>query len=90
MGTDALIMMGHRAFRVNRAAMSFRRHNERFVREMARHRKDHTEWIQRLRQRIEDLEQIMTDEMDRAGRDKDLGWDTTGLIEEFGREQPEK
>jgi monovalent cation:proton antiporter-2 (CPA2) family protein len=90
MGTDALILMGYRAYRVNRAAMSFRRHNERFVREMAKHRKDHTEWIQRLRQRIEDLEQIMTDEMERTGRDKDLGWDTTGLIEEFGREQAEK
>ena len=32
----------------------------------------------------------MTDEMDRTGKDKDLGWDTTGLIEEFGREQAEK
>jgi monovalent cation:proton antiporter-2 (CPA2) family protein len=89
MGTDALVMMGHRAYRVNRAAMSFRKHNERFVREMAKHRKNHTEWLQRLRQRIEDLEQIMTDEMERTGRDKDLGWDTTGLIEEFGREQAE-
>jgi voltage-gated potassium channel Kch len=90
MGTDALIQMGYRAYQVNRAAMSFRKHNERFVREMAKHRKDHTEWIQRLRQRIEDLEQIMTEEMERTGRDKDLGWDTTGLIEEFGGNPPEK
>jgi hypothetical protein len=57
---------------------------------MAKHRKDNTEWIQRLRQRIEDLEKIMTEETDRTGRDKDLGWDTAGLIEEFGQERKEK
>jgi monovalent cation:proton antiporter-2 (CPA2) family protein len=90
MGTDALTLMGYRAFQVNRAALTFRKHNERFVREMAQHRKDRTEWIRRLRQRIEDLEQIMTEEKDRTGRDKDLGWDTTGLIEEFGAQAPEK
>jgi hypothetical protein len=31
----------------------------------------------------------MTVEMERTGRDKDLGWDTAGLIEEFGN-KPEK
>jgi monovalent cation:proton antiporter-2 (CPA2) family protein len=90
MGTDALTLMGYRAYQVNRAAHSFRKHNERFVREMALHRKDHNEWIRNLRQRIEDLEQIMTEEMDRTGRDKDLGWDTAGLIEEFGKKPQEK
>jgi len=84
-GVDALTYMGYRAFQVNRAAISFKKHNERFVREMAGHRKDHKEWISKLRQRIEDMEQIMTREMDRVGKDKDLGWDTTGLIEEFGK-----
>jgi monovalent cation:proton antiporter-2 (CPA2) family protein len=90
MGTDALIQMGYRAYQVNRSALSFRRHNERFVREMAKHHTDHNEWLQRLRQRIEDLEKIMTEEKERTGRDKDLGWDTTGLIEEFGKLPPEK
>jgi len=84
MGTDALVLMGQRAHKVHRAAHTFLKHNERFVKEMAMHRKDRTAWIQRLRQRIEDLEQIMTEEMERTGKDKDLGWDTAGLIEEFG------
>ena len=84
-GVDALTYMGYRAFQVNRAAISFKKHNERFVREMAGHRKDRKEWISKLRQRIEDMEQIMTREMDRVGKDKDLGWDTAGLIEEFGK-----
>lgn len=87
MGTDALVLMGFRAYQVNRAAISFVKHNERFVREMASHRKDHQEWIRNLRQRIEDLEQIMSREMDRTGKDKDLGWDTAGLIEEFGKKE---
>jgi monovalent cation:proton antiporter-2 (CPA2) family protein len=90
MGTDALTLMGQRAYKVNRAALSFRKHNERFVREMAKHRKDQNEWIQRLKQRIEDLEEIMTEEMERTGKDKDLGWDTAGLIEEFGLKVKEK
>jgi monovalent cation:proton antiporter-2 (CPA2) family protein len=90
MGSDALVMMGQRAFKVNRAALTFRKHNERLIREMANHRKDHVEWIRKLKQRIEDIEQIMTDEMERTGRDKDLGWDTSGLIEEFGKKENEK
>jgi monovalent cation:proton antiporter-2 (CPA2) family protein len=84
MGSDALTLMGFRAHRIHRAMHSFRTHNERMVREMAAHRGDRKEWIHRLRQRIEDLEKIMTEEADRTGKDKDLGWDTTGLIEEFG------
>jgi monovalent cation:proton antiporter-2 (CPA2) family protein len=90
MGIDALVLSGYRAYQVNRAGLSFLKHNERFVREMAKHRKDKTEWIQQLRKRIEDLEQIMTEEMDRTGRDKDMGWDTAGLIEEFGKKAEEK
>ena len=90
MGAEALIMMGRRAYKANRAAHSFRKHNESVIKEMAKHRKDHVEWIRRLRQRIEDIEQIMTDEMERSGKDKDLGWDTSGLIEEFGGMRPEK
>jgi monovalent cation:proton antiporter-2 (CPA2) family protein len=87
MGSEALVIMGQRAFKVNRAALTFRKHNERLLREMANHRKDHVEWIRMLKKRIEDIEQIMTDEMDRVGKDKDLGWDTTGLIEEFGQKE---
>ena len=90
MGTDALTMMGQRAFKVNRSAMTFRKHNERVIQEMANHRKDHLEFIRRLRKRIEDIEQIMTDEMEKTGKDKDLGWDTTGLIGEFGEKKKEK
>ena len=90
MGVDAMTLMGQRAYKVNRSAMTFRKHNERFVREMADHRKDNKEWLLQLRQRIEDLEQIMTDEMERTGKDKDLGWDTAGLIEEFGPQAAEK
>jgi monovalent cation:proton antiporter-2 (CPA2) family protein len=89
-GADALNAMGQRAYKVNRSAMTFRKHNERVIREMATHRKDHVEWIKTLRQRIEDIEQIMSDEMERTGKDKDLGWDTTGLIEEFGSRKSEK
>jgi monovalent cation:proton antiporter-2 (CPA2) family protein len=85
-GADALTIMGQRAFKVSRASLTFRKHNERLIREMAHHRKDHIEWIRKLKQRIEDIEQIMADEMERKGKDKDLGWDTSGLIEEFGRD----
>jgi voltage-gated potassium channel Kch len=85
MGTDALSLLGKRAYQVNRASQTFRKHDERYVREMARIRHDKKEWIRGIRERIEDLEKIMTEEGARTGKDKDLGWDTAGLLEEFGK-----
>ena len=46
---------------------------------------DRKELISGARKRIEDLEKLMISESENIGKDKDLGWDTTTLREEFGK-----
>lgn len=67
-----------------RARRSFRRHDERNLRELAALRHDADRLLEGARQRISDLEQRMKAEEEGLAREKDLGWDAQSLIEEFG------
>ena len=58
------------------------------MQELATMRHDRKELIRGTRQRIEDLERLMLSEIENIGKDKDLGWDATTLIEEFGTLPP--
>ncbi|MCB0284288.1 MAG: cation:proton antiporter [Calditrichae bacterium] len=89
MGVDALCKMGYRKYQTHRAAKTFRKHDERFLRELAEMRHDKKQLISGARQRIAALESAMQTEIDKIGRDKDLGWDATTLIEEFGNQNPD-
>lgn len=84
MGADVLAALGHRRFALYRATHTFRKHDERYVRELAVMRKDSKSLLHGARQRIADLEILMSEEMDQLGRDKDSGWDASSLIEEYG------
>jgi len=88
MGADALNKLGFRKHQAYRAIKTFRRHDERFLQELATMRHDRKELIRGTRQRIEDLERLMLSEIENIGKDKDLGWDATTLIEEFGTLPP--
>lgn len=83
LGADAMAFLGHRRYQAYRAAKTFRKHDERYLRELAEMRGDDQELIQGAKQRIKDLEQRMLHDLESEGRDKDLGWDATTLIEEF-------
>ena len=85
LGADVLCKMGARKFQAHRAAKTFRKHDERYLRELAEMRYDKKRLISGARQRIEDLEKLMLNQMENLGKDKDLGWDATSLIEEFGK-----
>jgi voltage-gated potassium channel Kch len=85
MGADALCLLGFRKFETYRALKTFRKHDDRYLHELAGIRQNSKDLIQGAKQRIEDLEQIMRNESERIGKDKDLGWDATTLIEEFGQ-----
>ncbi len=82
MAADALCALGHRRNQVYRTVKTFRRRDEAYLRELAAMRHDHSELIRETKQRIEDLEKLMLTEMENAGKDKDLGWDTTSRREE--------
>jgi hypothetical protein len=52
-------------------------------------RHDRKELIRGTRQRIEDLEKLMLEEIDNIGKDKDLGWDAVSLRDDFGEHPPD-
>jgi voltage-gated potassium channel Kch len=87
MAADALCHLGLRRFVTHRAIRTFRKHDERYLRELAGMRHDRKELIRGAKQRIADLEQLLLTEIEEVGKDKDLGWDPTTLIAEFGKQQ---
>jgi voltage-gated potassium channel Kch len=89
MAADALFKMGYRRYQTHRAIKTFRKHDERYVRELAEMHHNQQMLIRGAKQRIEDLEELMLTEMENVGKDKDLGWDAATLIDEYGKKRPE-
>ncbi|MGD8868316.1 MAG: monovalent cation:proton antiporter-2 (CPA2) family protein [Gemmatimonadales bacterium] len=88
LGVDALRLLGARSYQAHRTARTFRRHDEESVIELAQMRHDRGRYISEARQRIQSLEQILLDELQPRPEDRDAGWDTDSLREEFGRSPP--
>jgi hypothetical protein len=82
---EALSKLGHKRYQVFRAAKIFRKHDEKYLRELAVIRHDRKELIREAKQRIEDLENLLLTEKKNIGKDKDLGWDTASLLDEYGK-----
>jgi monovalent cation:proton antiporter-2 (CPA2) family protein len=89
MAADALCRMGHRRYQTYRSIKTFRKHDERYLHELAEMHHDKKLLIRGAKQRIEDLEQLMLTEIENVGKDKDLGWDAATLREEFGEKNRE-
>lgn len=85
MGSDALRMLGVRAYRAQRAARTFRRHDDEAVREMAALRSDQARYIDTARARIEELERILQDDAAEVAELRDAGWDSESLREDVKR-----
>jgi len=83
MGADALSIIGYRNYQVQRALKKFRKHDEQFVKRLAGSRHEQKTFIRDSRQVIEDIEKMMLEDIENEARDKDLGWDTETLREEF-------
>jgi voltage-gated potassium channel Kch len=82
-GVDALRLLGVRAAQALRAARFFSRHDEESVRELAALRKDKKVYISRARERIRDLEQLLTQDIAASYTSHDAAWDPTSLREEI-------
>jgi hypothetical protein len=54
------------------------------VHELAELRHEKNKLISGAKKRIEDLEKMILEDMENIGKDKDLGWDTFTLKEEYG------
>jgi monovalent cation:H+ antiporter-2, CPA2 family len=83
MGVDALQLLGYRSYQAHRAAMIFRKHDDRALKHLSAIRDDRKQYINLAREKIEELEKFI--EADRQDRslDRDAGWDVEGLKEEF-------
>jgi voltage-gated potassium channel Kch len=87
LGVDALRLLGARSYQAHRAARTFRRHDEESVVELAQMRHDQSKYLSEAKQRIQSLEQILLDELHWQPDERDAGWDTDSLREEFGGSQ---
>jgi monovalent cation:H+ antiporter-2, CPA2 family len=85
-GTEALCMLGARAYTAQRAAQKFVRHDEASLHELTRSRiTDRATYLSAVRQRIEDLEQLMLADRSDPELNRDAGWDAESLREESRR-----
>jgi monovalent cation:proton antiporter-2 (CPA2) family protein len=84
MGADALSILGYRKYQVYRAKKKFRKHDEEYLGELSKSRHERKAFIKHGRQVIEDLEKMMLEDIENEAKDKDLGWDTETIREEFG------
>jgi CPA2 family monovalent cation:H+ antiporter-2 len=87
LGVDALRLMGSRAYRAERAAQRFRRHDEESLRELTDRRGDHAVYVNLARQRIRALEQMFEADRAEPSLERDAGWDAESLREEFRGDQ---
>ena len=84
-GTDALRLLGFRAHQAHRAARTFLRHDEGALRELARSRHDEVAYLNRSRQSIHDLEQLLLSELEApVDLSVDAAWDSASRRDEFG------
>lgn len=80
MGTTALKLLGMRSYRAHRAARTFRRHDEQFLRETAKGRNEGESWVKFVRSRTADLEKVLRQEYEMHEPDQ-RSWDTESLTE---------
>lgn len=83
-GIDALRALGRRAHQAHRVARTFRVHDEESVRDLGRMRHDRKAYFSAARERIESLEELLLSEIHAPADDRDAGWDTESLREEYG------
>ncbi len=82
MGIDAMRLLGMRGYRAQRAAKIFLQHDERILRELARHYADKKAYLNVVRQRIVELEELIKADDAQPDLDRDAGWDSDSLREE--------
>jgi CPA2 family monovalent cation:H+ antiporter-2/glutathione-regulated potassium-efflux system protein KefB len=85
MGVDAMHLLGFRTYHAQRAARTFRRHDDESVRMMRGLRGDRATYINVARERIADLERILLADLEAGPAERDAGWDVESLREDARR-----
>jgi len=82
-GADALGHIGRRKYQVQRSLKKFRKHDEEFLRELGKSRHEQNNLIKYGRKGIAEIELLMLDDIENESQNKDLGWDTDTIKEEY-------
>lgn len=83
MGIEALSMLGFHPYQAHRSARLFRKRDDDDLRELVEMRHDRRAYISSARERIQDLERLLTVELAGHDESRDMGWDTASLREDF-------
>ena len=84
MGIEALRQLGFRSFQAARSARKFRCHDEDALHELATMRHDRKRYINRARERIRLLEELLLSEQEEDDLERDAAWDVATLRRDFG------
>ncbi|RFM35396.1 potassium transporter [Chitinophaga silvisoli] len=87
MGADALQMLGVRAYHAYRNAGTFRKQDEKAMKGLSAIRDDKKLYINTVKERIEELEKLMSGERTTRYNPSGLGWDEQSLIDEARQEE---
>ena len=83
-GEKALTELGFRSHQVNRASKKFKKHDEKAVRDFAAMRRENKDYLKEVRKHFENMELLMLEEKENTQKNKDLDWDNSSLIQEYG------
>ncbi|MBE7174917.1 MAG: cation:proton antiporter [Mucilaginibacter polytrichastri] len=85
---DALVLLGHRAYTVERAAKKFLKHDEKALKKLAAQRHDKQQYILTARESIEELENILISDLAvNPETATDKAWDSLQLRKEVLTDQ---
>ncbi len=82
MGISALKLLGFRSYKAQRAAQTFKEHDQQVLIEMAMMEDDEKDLVARSRKMSEDLEQLLKSDDHDLAHDIDRAWDTSALRQE--------
>ncbi|HEY0610506.1 MAG TPA: monovalent cation:proton antiporter-2 (CPA2) family protein [Chitinophaga sp.] len=82
MGADALRILGHRAYNARRAAATFRRHDEKALKELSALRDDRKTFLNMFKERIEEISTLINKDKIKPWNNEAESWDERSLIEE--------
>lgn len=82
MGSDALRMLGARAYHSERAARTFFRQDERTLKGLSAMRDDKKQYLVSMRERIEEMEKLIASDRIKTWLDEGQGWDPESIRDE--------
>jgi CPA2 family monovalent cation:H+ antiporter-2/glutathione-regulated potassium-efflux system protein KefB len=86
MGADALQMLGVRAYHAHRNINTFRKQDEKALKGLSAIRNDKKLYVNTVKERIEELEKLMSNERVTKWNPSAQGWDEQSLIDEANQD----